>query len=238
MEKTLYLFFTVLLLSLFPYQQGRAQVSRPDHKWSIGVKYGPSLSFITRTNRLYSAERPNIAGNLAQAYTGGMSFQYFAESNFALQIEGLYTQKGWREIFVNPSTRRFSDNLFYEVTLNYLEVPVTAHGYIGKKNVRIFMDAGLYLGYLLSFDTQRERSITNEQTTYMMRMQDANRLDIGIRGAAGFEIATAVGTFQLGGSYSYGLGSVLKRNLTSIPNMLQNHTITITLGYFVEFGKK
>lgn len=233
----------LFLLGVFQYSQ--AQVNKPDHRWSIGIKSGSTFSFMTRTNEPYSLERPSIKGNIVQGYTGGLSIQYFAESNFALQIEGFYMQKGWRERFVDTLTGNFTDSLFYEVTLNYIEVPIMAHGYVGKKNVRIFLDGGLYLSYLLSYDTRQEPSIANEQITYTMRMQNANRLDLGIRGAGGFEVATKVGTFQLGASYDFGLGSVLKRYQTTainaaknIPNMLQNQTVTITLGYFVEFGKK
>lgn len=235
------------LFSILAFQYSWAQDNEPDHRWSIGVKGGGTVvSLITRTNAPYSVEPPPRITNI-QGYTGGLVIQYFTEPNFALQIEGIYVQKGWRQIFVD-STRtpqRFTDSLFYEVTLNYVEVPIMAHGYIGKKNVRIFLDGGLYLSYLLSYDTMREASITDEQITYHMRMQNANRLDIGIRGAGGFEVATKVGTFQLGANLDYGLGSVLKRYQTTpdnaarnIPNMLQNFTIGITLGYFVEFGKK
>lgn len=221
-----------------------AQVNEVDHRWSIGIKAGSTFSYITRTDRPYSADRPDI-NNFVSGYAGGLAIQYFSESNFALQIEGFYMQKGWRQQFPNPeNANRISDSLFYEVTLDYVEVPIMAHGYIGQKNVRIFLDGGMYFSYLLSYDTRREASITNEQITYTMRMQNANRLDLGIRGGGGFEVATKVGTFQLGASLDYGLGSVLKRYQATathasknIPNMLQNFSIGVMLGYFVEFGK-
>jgi hypothetical protein len=232
-----------VLFSLLAFQYAWAQANEPGHRWSIGIKGGGTSSVITRTNAPYSVEPPPRFRNI-QGYTGGLVIQYFAESNFALQIEGIYVQKGWREIFAPPTENRVRDSLFYQVTLNYVELPIMAHGYIGKKNVRIFLDGGLYLSYLLSHDIRREVSITDEQITYHMRMQNANRLDLGIRGAGGFEVATKAGTFQLGVHLDYGLGSVLKRYQTtpdntarSIPNMLQNLAIGITLGYFIEFGK-
>lgn len=232
------------LFSLLAFQYAWAQANEPDHRWSIGIKGGGTISGITRTNAPYSVEPPPRLRYL-QGYTGGVVIQYFAESNFALQIEGIYVQKGWQEIFALPNSNRAQDSLFYQITLNYVEVPLMAHGYIGRKNVRIFLDGGLYLSYLLSYDIRRQASITDEQITYHMRMQNANRLDLGIRGAGGFEVATKAGTFQLGAHLDYGLGSVLKRYRTTpdnaarnIPNMLQNLAIGITLGYFVEFGER
>ncbi len=236
--KQLFFLFLVWVLVFLSFQQGWAQRNKPDHRFSIGVKGGSSFSFITRTNSNYARESPPRIIS-TQGYTGGLALQYFPEPNFALQLEMYYTQKGWREIFIDTAQvpQRYTDSLFYEVTLNYLEVPITAHGYIGKKNVRIFLEAGMYLGYLHTFDTRQEPSIADGNVTYLMRTRTANQLDIGIRGAGGFEVATKVGTFQLGTSFSYGLGSVIDRNLTEIPNMLQNQTFTVTLGYFVEFGK-
>lgn len=222
----------------------QAQISTPDHRFAVGIKAGPTLSFITRTNDQYSFETADV-NNFAQGYTGGLSIQYFTESNFALQIEGFYTQKGWQEVFYDSTStlQRQRDDVF-RTTLNYLEVPITAHGYIGKKNVRIFLDGGFYLSYLLSYNIIQDPDVADYEVSYRISDSNANRIDLGIKGGAGFEVATKAGTFQLGGSYAWGIGSVIKKYQTTpknaaegIPNMLQNNTITITLGYYVEFGK-
>lgn len=220
----------------------QAQVSTPDHRFAIGVKAGPTSSFITRTNERYSFEAANVSKPV-QGYTGGLSIQYFTESNFALQIEGFYTQKGWRQRFTVDGD--IQDDLYYQVGLNYLEIPVTAHGYVGKKNVRIYLDGGIYLAYLLSYNTKQTTGVIQENIAYRISNSNVNHADMGIKGGAGFEVATKAGTFQLGGSYAWGIGSVIKKYQTTaknaaegIPNMLQNNTVTVTLGYYVEFGKK
>ncbi len=213
----------------------QAQKDTTYHRFSVGVKGGGNFSEIFRTGEALTRAGINI--KLVQRYLGGLSLQYFAESNFALQVEGYLIQKGWRQIF-SDETNEFADSIFYETTLNYAEFPITAHAYFGRKNLRLFADAGLYLAYMFSYDDEREVSVEDRVINYRMNRPDVNRLDIGLIGGAGFEIATAAGTFQLGSSIRYGLGSVLDKNLQEIPNILQNFTVAITLGYYVEFGRK
>ncbi len=205
------------------------------HKFSIGIKGGVGFSSVFGTGENISRTSPSI--DLVQGYLGGLSLQYFAESNFALQVEGYLIRKGWRQKFVG-SDDLFTDSIFYETTLNYAEFPITAHAYFGRKNLRLFADAGVYLAYMFSYDDEREVSVQDSVITYRMNRPDVNRLDIGLIGGAGFEVASAAGTFQLGSSLRYGLGSVLDKNLQEIPNILQNFTVAITLGYYVEFGRK
>ena len=201
-----------------------------DKRWSVGVKGGSSLSFVTGTEEAILNENPRIG--LLPRYTGGLAVQYLTEDNFGLQVELNYAQKGWEQTYSSPDGR--IPNKFYRANLEYAEVPVLAHGYFGKKNTRIFLNAGMYFAYLLSADAQ-QANVTDEEITYLYEERYQNKLDFGVRGGGGFEVVTKIGMFQAEGSYNWGVNSILNKGIDQIPNILQNNSIAITLGYYVQF---
>lgn len=228
-------FFSLLLcLGLQAHAQDSLEVK--PKKWSklsIGTRHGGGLSFLFEPNDVLTSSNPNL--NITLGYTGGLSVQYYAQPNFSLQIGVNYTEKGWEQYFLDTLKSEFTDSLFFRQQLNYIDVPIMAHGYVGQRNVRIYLEAGIFMSYLLSHSTEREASITNEQITYQYQEGRDNRFNIGIAGGAGFEVVTAVGMFQLGGRYSLGFTSVLDKNITQVPNPLLMNSVMITLGYYVQF---
>ncbi|MEM6844737.1 MAG: porin family protein [Bacteroidota bacterium] len=203
-------------------------------KWIIGVKGGASFSFISATENTITRENPILRSQQGIVYGGIL--RYMTEKNFGLQIEANYVEKGWVERFqseADPS--RIDPNLLYRVNLNYLEVPVVAHGYFGKRNLRIFATLGMYGGFLLSHSTEIDPNLDPNEITYEYLVPEQNQYDLGVRGGAGIAVVTKVGTFQVEGTYSLGLNSVLDRNRTAIPNILQNNAITGSLGYLISF---
>lgn len=222
--------------------QGLAQDSLAvaPKKWSklsIGTRVGAGVSFIIEPNvqLTTSATSPRANLNSILGYTGGLSIQYYAQPNFSLQFGIHYTEKGWEEHMLDTVAREYTDSLFYRQQLNFVDLPIMAHGYVGQRNVRIYLEAGFFLSYLLSHSSEREVSITDEQISYQYQEGRDNRFNIGIAAGAGFEVVTAVGMFQLGGRYSLGFTSVLDKNITPVPNPILMNSIMITLGYYVRF---
>ena len=160
--------------------------------------------------------------------------QYLTEKNFGLQVEFNYVQRGWEERPRDALTGERAATRFYRVNLDYAEVPVLAHGYFGKRNLRLFLNAGVYLAYLLNDDTERA-NVLDEDITLFYEEQIQNTTDFGVRGGGGVEVVTKVGMFQAEGSYSFGLNSIMDKNVRQIPNIVQNSTVAITLGYYVQF---
>jgi len=58
---------------------------------------------------------------------------------------------------------------------------------------------------------------------------------LGVRGGAGVAVVTKAGTFQVEGTYSLGLNSIVDRNRNPVPSILQNNAIVGSLGYLVSF---
>ena len=160
--------------------------------------------------------------------------QYLTEKNFGLQVEFNYVQRGWEERPRDALTGERAATRFYRVNLDYAEVPVLAHGYFGKRNLRLFLNAGVYLAYLLNNNTERA-NVLDENITLFYEEQIQNTTDFGVRGGGGVEVVTKVGMFQAEGSYSFGLNSIMDKNVRQIPNIVQNSTVAITLGYYVQF---
>ena len=204
------------------------------NKWSIGIKGGGTIASVMRSD----AQILNTnfrAVPLFQRYTGGLAVQYLTENNFGLQVEFNYVQKGWEERPIDLTTLRRSSDRFYRVNLDYAEVPVLAHGYFGKKNTRIFANAGVYLAYLLDSTVERANVAEDDDIKLFYVERYQNPFDFGVRGGGGFEVVTNVGMFQLEGSYSWGINSIMDKGIDQIPNIVQNNTIALTLGYYVQF---
>ena len=220
---------TAVAISLLLFFFSSTTVAQ-DKRWSVGLKGGSTLSQVAGTRENIVSENPTIASLLR--YIGGLSVQYLTEDNFGLQVEFNYTQKGWEEEYRNSDGR--IPGKFYRVSLDYAEVPILAHAYFGKKNTRIFLNAGTYLAYLLSADTKRA-NVTDSEITYLYERRYQNKFDFGVRGGGGFEVVTRIGVFQAEGSYNWGINSIMDKGISQIPNILQNSTIAITLGYYVQF---
>ncbi|WKN45188.1 porin family protein [Tunicatimonas pelagia] len=234
------IYFTSILglaILLFSPENVQAQDSLATYKkWHVGVKGGASFSSISSTDEQITRQRPRI--DFAQGIAYGAVIRYMTEKNFGLQIEVNYVEKGWREEFTSPDSEgrpQLDPTRFYRVNLSYLEVPILAHGYFGKRNLRIFATIGVYGGVLLSSSTQTAPSVDPNEITYEYLVPEQNEYDLGIRGGAGVAIVTKVGTFQVEGTYSLGLNSVLDRNRTTIPSILQNNAIVGSLGYLISF---
>lgn len=207
-------------------------VQAQENKWSVGVKGGPTLPAVISSNN--TLLRAGFRPDTRVRYTGGVAVQYLTEKNFGLQVEFNYVQRGWEERPGNDASQR-ADPRFYRVDLDYAEVPILAHGYFGKRNLRIFLNAGVYLAYLLSSQVEREAITDDNEITIFYEERFQNKVDFGVRGGGGVEIVTKVGMFQAEGSYSFGLNSVMDKNVTEIPHIIQNTTPAITLGYYVQF---
>ncbi len=197
------------------------------------MKAGPTLPSVFSSNR--ELLNSTFSSEPRLRYTGGVAVQYLTEKNFGLQVEVNYTQRGWEERPVDIAIRERLPTRFYRVDLNYVEMPILAHGYFGKRNLRLFVNAGVYLAYLLSHDVEQANIPDQEDINILYEERFQNRVDFGVRGGGGVEVVTKVGMFQAEGSYSFGLNSVMDKSVQEIPHMVQNGTVAITLGYYVQF---
>ena len=202
---------------------------------NIGLRGGGVISYVLEPNDQLTA---NTNPRLVQVfgYTGGLSVQYYSKPNFSLQFGVNYAEKGWEENYVVETNvgPRVTDSLFFRQQINYLDFPVMAHGYVGNGAFRVYLEAGFFLTYVFSHSTEQRLGDDNTITYQYVDGRD-NTFGVGVNGGAGFEIATAIGMFQLGGRYNLTFTSPIDKNITPIPNPLIMNSIKITLGYFIMF---
>ena len=229
------IFTIVIALNLF--NKTLAQSHKENNSFDLGIKGGATFSniFVSAPISIVDIKGSRFNNRTVIGSTYGIVARYLAEKHFALQIEANYVQKGWKEVFRDPQDD-LDPNRFYQVSLDYLTVPILAHGHFGKRNVQLFLNAGLYLAYLLYYETMlSENVLENDEITFPYREIDQNTFDLGLQGGGGMEILTAVGSFQLEGGYALGLNSVIDKYVDDIPTLLQNSTTWITIGYLYSF---
>lgn len=82
---------------------------------------------------------PNIIESFQEGYAGGIMFRLISEPHIGFQVEVNYTQKGWKE-----------DSVGYSRKLNYVNVPVMTHINLGKKSLRVTINFGPEVAYMIS----------------------------------------------------------------------------------------
>jgi hypothetical protein len=127
-------------------------------QFRMGVK--PAVNFpriFASTNEILSGIR--LSQDIKISYAGGLVLQYIHDPHKGFQAEFNYSQKGWSQL-VDTLGNTFS------TTLNYVEVPLMAHAYLGKNKVRYFLNAGPYVGYLLSYEENKTTTIPEENIAF------------------------------------------------------------------------
>ena len=167
------IFFFFLFFSAFAQQKF-------DKEFFVGANSGLILSKIDFI--------PAIEQQYLMGYNGGVSARFITEKHFGIQTELNFSQRGWK-----------SDSLASH-TLNYLELPLLTHLYFGKKKVRVIINLGPKIAYLLS---EKSNDSGNEPV-----IKDWKRFDYGICGGGGLEFHTKKLAYVLEGRYYFGLADI------------------------------
>lgn len=112
---------------------GNAQKSMP--KMAIGIQGGGHTSWTSFSGT------PAIQRSYLPGIRGGIQFQYMSRPMLGFETNVLYTTVGWQE--------RHSQG-FYSRKINAIEWQVNTHLSIGKKALRLLVDAGPYMRFFIS----------------------------------------------------------------------------------------
>lgn len=215
-----------LLLTLF----GTPPVSAQTHyepRVSVGVKGGVALS------RVFF--NPSVKQSMLMGAVAGVTFRYVEENHFGLIAELNLAQRGWKENFGEAPYR-------YSRTVSYLQLPVLAHIYFGRRG-RFFFNAGpevsLRIGSSTSanFNPADIASLSDFPSTHRntqeMQMAINQKVDFGINAGLGAEFfATSRSSLHLEARFYYGLGNMLKSGRTEPFNSSNSMSVSATLGYW------
>lgn len=194
---------------------------------SLGVHGGAEASYI-----FFSPSMPQswpIGG------TAGLMFRYIEENHFGLIAEVNWAQRGWGEDFEGAPYN-------YTRTTNYVEIPIMAHIYFGRRG-RFFVNVGPEVSVFLgestkaNFDPAQMGSlpdfpIKNRQNAQML-MPIHHRVDYGITGGLGGEFSiNRRNAISLEVRAYFGLGNTMPSKRADVFSLSNQLTIGATLGYW------
>lgn len=193
---------------------------------AVGVKAGADMS------RMFF--NPSVNQKMPFGATAGVTFRYVEEAHFGIIAELNFVQRGWKEDFEDAPYN-------YRRTLNYLQLPVLAHIYFGRRG-RFFFNAGPEIGVLLSESTSANFNPAEMATlpdfpnvnrmNTQMTLKAQNRFDYGIAAGIGGEFSiTEKHALNIEARFYYGLGNVFKSDRTDPFNASNAMCVSATIGY-------
>lgn len=195
---------------------------------AVGVKGGVDLSQVFFN--------PKVLQKFALGATGGVMFRYIEENHFGLIAELNYSQRGWSEDFEGAPYN-------YTRTTNYIELPVLAHIFFGRRG-RFFFNAGpqvgLYIGDKVkaNFDPQKMAELPDfpykNRMNEQMLLKIKQKIDYGITAGLGCEFnLNKRNSFCIEGRFYYGLGNIFSAKRADTYQASNQWSIAATIGYWL-----
>lgn len=201
----------------------------------IGVKGGLNLSKLSMKEDADSGVKNDFS--MGGAY--GLIFNFKVNDVFSLQPELLYSTQGSA-----MSASLLGLEFKLKQILNYIQVPVLGKLSFGSENVRFFINAGPYVGYMLSAKVKAEAlGQENEEKVDFSDpdvKESANRLDVGVAAGLGIAFKVGPGDIFVEGRYNLGLMDINKGDQTKVTGYeaQKNRVINFSAGYIFFFGGK
>ncbi|MBS1654688.1 MAG: PorT family protein [Bacteroidetes bacterium] len=241
-------FFIILLLpgSMFVSAQNKY----------LGFKAGISIPDLSGgTNEVSKGYTSRLAANFGAVYEMGVS------KKFSFQVEVNYAGQGGKRTGMQPITdlpqgypaNPFGDYYYADfknvAILNYIEVPVLAKMYLGKKQ-KVYVDLGPNAGFLVSAKTKTSGSSyiyldkagtmpaspsaqSFDATTDVK--QDINTVNFGFAGGGGVNFPMGKNMIFADARFAYGITNVQKDSEKNGKSHAGN--IVISAGYAFRLGK-
>lgn len=216
----------ISLLALFSTSKSYSQTHYSSNV-ALGVKGGVEFSQVFFN--------PNVRQKFAPGLTGGLMFRYIEENHFGLIAELNFAQRGWSENFEDAPYN-------YTRTTNYIELPVLAHIFFGRRG-RFFFNAGpqvgLYLGDKVKSNFDPKDMATLPDFPYRNRMNEQmllevkQKIDYGISAGLGAEFnVTKRNSLCVEARFYYGLGNIFSAKRVDTYSASNQWSIGATVGYW------
>lgn len=194
---------------------------------AVGVKGGVDFSEIFFN--------PSVRQKFAPGMTAGVMVRYIEENHFGLIGELNFVQRGWSENFEGAPYN-------YTRTLNYVELPILAHIYFGRRG-RFFFNAGpevaLFLGESTksNFNPAEMASLPDfpnvNRNNQQMLLKVSQKFDYGISAGLGGEFnLNKRNSIAIEARFYFGLGNVFSAKRVDPFNASNQMTLSATIGYW------
>lgn len=194
---------------------------------AIGAKGGVDFSQVMFN--------PSVRQKFAMGMTAGVMFRYIEENHFGLIAELNFAQHGWKENFEEAPYE-------YTRTTDYIEIPVLAHIFFGRRG-RFFFNAGpqvgIFLGDRISSNFNLSDMAVLPHFPYRNRMNDQMKMDIsqkidyGISAGLGAEFnLNRHNSLSLEARFYFGLGNIFPSKRIDTFSGSNQLSLSATLGYW------
>lgn len=219
----------VLLLALAGLCGHNSEASAQTHyegNVQVGVRGGTEFSKVFF--------RPSVHQKLPFGAVAGVTFRYIEENHFGIIAEVNYEQRGWEEDFEDAPYH-------YRRTLNYIQIPVLAHIYFGRRG-KFFINAGPEVGFMLKETTSANfnpAEIDNLSDFPMRRTNEQmvtpvkHKVDYGISAGMGGEFnINAKNSLSLEARFYFGLGNIFSTRRIDTFSASNSMSLSITANYW------
>ncbi|MCH5214796.1 MAG: PorT family protein [Muribaculaceae bacterium] len=217
----------LLLLAILTASLGCLAQTHYSANICVGAKGGIDLSRVFFT--------PSVKQGWPVNPTFGVAIRYIEENHFGLIGEINYVRRGWKENFEGLRFR-------YQKNLDYIEVPVLAHIYFGRRG-RFFVNAGPQIGFRIGestsanfdyWDTSNIPDFPNvNRRNSQMTEKVTQKIDYGISAGLGAEFnINPKNIISLEARYYFGLGNIFSAKRTDTFRASNTMYISILAGYW------
>lgn len=206
MSNKLYIFLFCVFLSAVAYSQPRMDVPEMSYGFHAGaiagmVRFDPTVK--------QSAKMPLMGAN------GGFVFRYGNRKYTAIQLELNYMRRGWRETETD-----------YIAKLDYIEVPILMHLYVGKE-VRGFLNLGPQIGVCLAQSSMNIPDEPAEQHKPISKI-----FDWGIAGGLGMQVdSKGAGIYMLEARFNFSLGDLYSNHVGDFFSTSAPMNLSLNIGW-------
>lgn len=194
---------------------------------SVGGKAGVDFS------RVFF--NPTVRQGMLMGGVVGFQVRYIEEDHFGLIAELNWEQRGWKENFEGAPYR-------YSRTVNYLQIPLLAHIYFGRRG-HFFFNAGPEVGFCLGSSESKNfdladlptinQQLQHPKLTQEMTMDVSQKIDFGISAGLGGEFfVNPRHSLCLEARFYYGLGNILKSGRQDPFSASNSMSVMATVGYW------
>ena len=163
---------------------------------------------------------------------GGLVFRYAGHKVCAIQVELNYMQRGWREVLKPEGGVVAVD---YRRQLDYIELPLLMHLYLGGQHVRGFFNLGPQIGYCFrDVSTELPSNVASPQYQPL-----DNPFDWGLAGGLGCYYRTKkIGIFQLEARFNFSLGTIYSNRKVDYFSQSNSMNLSVNFAYMWEIKIK
>lgn len=207
--------FILLSFSAFAKDSTKVEFKR----FAFGIHASPDYCFRSLSGEGSTYKFKNSIEEPMYGYSAGADFSYFFKKKFAISLGIGFTQKGYQTIaFTLTDANGMSlGTTKFRYNYNYIEVPLKASLFLGKKNVHLVPSIGVTPAFMLYEQTLSKYEYNNGSNSSKKGQPNYiyNPFNLFINGSVGvdFKLGESMG-LKIEPTYSYGLLTTLDSYMT------------------------